>query len=197
MTDLDLSTNVVILNGPPNSGKDTIAAAMVEADPEWRRVRRFKEELYRVAAMLYCVPYEDVVEICNDRELKDAYHDAFGCTPREALIYVSESVVKPHFGDEWFGRKAALSLESGCTHFFSDGGFMAEMNPLLAAVGENNFLLVTLVRPGCDFSNDSRDYLDPSKFRRSCTLINDGDIEDTLQELAAEVCEMLAASFTY
>jgi len=190
-----LPTRVVILNGPPNSGKDVLASYCSAADHSQYGhasvVRRFKESLYVVTAMLYCVDLEWLIAVANDRDQKDEYQPELGSTPREALIFTSERVVKPHYGDEWFGKKAAQSLVPGRIHWFSDGGFLSEMNPLLAAVGQENFLLVRLRRRGCSFELDSRRYLDADMCPHFCELTNDGVLCDAGDQLVTRVNEWI------
>jgi len=186
-----LRKRVVILNGPPDSGKDTLAEyCSQQSHTRYAKrtgVRRFKEELYRVAATLYCVDYEWLEAIANDRGQKEQTQPELGCSPREALIYTSEQVVKPHFGDEWFGKKAAASLDEGHIHYFSDGGFEAEMNPLLAEVGQANFLLVRLCREGRTFAGDSRRYIDEDLADNFYELNNTGTIDAVGDQLLGRV----------
>jgi hypothetical protein len=84
-------------------------------------------------------------------------------TPREFLIYVSEVMVKPHFGLTFFGEKSGTSIsnvafESGVV--FTDSGFEEEVHPLVKEFGENNLCVVQFVGQGSeDFSGDSRDFI--------------------------------------
>lgn len=87
-----------------------------------------------------------------------------GLTMRQALIHVSETVIKPNFGQNYFGRAAGKSLKDG-VNLFSDGGFEPEIREVMNAVGRDNFLLVR-VHPlidgelkGFEGSGDSRGYV--------------------------------------
>jgi len=186
-----LRKRVVILNGPPDSGKDTLAEYCSQQRhsryEDHACVRRFKEQLYVVTAMMYCVDYQWLVEVANDRDQKEKPQPELRCSPREALIYTSEQVVKPGFGDEWFGKKAAASLDKGHIHYFSDGGFEAEMNPLLAEVGQANFLLVRLCREGRTFAGDSRRYIDADLADNFYELNNTGSIAAVGDQLLSRV----------
>ncbi len=186
-----LHSRVVILNGPPNSGKDTLAEYCRQQSHVMYAnkigVRRFKEELYKVTATMYCVDYEWLEAIANDRDQKDKTQPELGCSPREALIYTSEKVVKPHFGDDWFGKKAAASLLRSHVHYFSDGGFESEMSPLLAEVGQANFLLVRLRRDACTLAGDSRRYIDQDLADNFYELNNTGTSEAVGDQLLGRV----------
>ncbi len=81
-----------------------------------------------------------------------------GRTYREAMIHTSEVVVKPNFGQDYLGKLAAKNLQPG-VNIFSDGGFGPEVDALAEVVGYGNITIVRLHRDGCDFSKDSRRYL--------------------------------------
>ena len=170
-----MNTKVVILNGPPNCGKDTLADAMWH-DYTGAQVERraMKDGLIDLTADLLLVDREWFRVVCADRDWKEEPMDRLGGrSPRQALIYVSEEVVKPAFGSDYFGRYAANNLEQGALNIFSDGGFVEEVIPLLNAVGLDNVLLVQLFRNGCSFEGDSRSYLPREMFTHSATLYNE------------------------
>ena len=170
-----MNTKVVILNGPPNCGKDTLADAMWH-DYTGAQVERraMKDGLIDLTADLLLVHRGWFRAVCADRDWKEEPMDRLGGrSPRQALIYVSEEVVKPAFGSDYFGRYAANNLEQGALNIFSDGGFVEEVIPLLNAVGLDNVLLVQLFRNGCSFEGDSRSYLPREMFTHSATLYNE------------------------
>lgn len=170
-----MNTKVVILNGPPNCGKDTLADAMWH-DYTGAQVERraMKDGLVDLTADLLLVDREWFRVVCADRDRKEIPMDRLGGrSPRQALIYVSEDVVKPAFGSDYFGRYAANNLEQGALNIFSDGGFVEEAVPLLNAVGLDNVLLVQLSRNGCSFEGDSRNYLPRDMFIHSANLHNE------------------------
>ena len=80
---------------------------------------------------------------------------------RDFLIYISENVMKPHFGNDYFGQKSAhlvIHDKENDTFAFSDGGFPEELE-VMFQYPEIKVVLVRLHRKDCDFSKDSRDYL--------------------------------------
>lgn len=83
-------------------------------------------------------------------------------SPREALIFLSESVVKPLWSDDYFGTRAAQLIDSTSDklYVFADGGFLAELIPLVGKIGAENITVAKIEREGCTFEGDSRDYVE-------------------------------------
>lgn len=152
-----MAARIIVLNGPPGCGKDTIADWLVENG--YAKVS-FKDSLYEFTAKKYALPLSCVWQVCNDRDKKEIPHKWFnGRSPREALIHVSEDIIKPHLGKDFFGKSAAASvlLNSKTDKFvFSDGGFLEEIAPLTKIAPVT---VIRLYREGFDFSNDSRSYI--------------------------------------
>jgi len=175
---------VVILNGPPGSGKDTLAGILAQTYIGGVHLE-FKQKLFALTKMIYGVS-DDVWDGLYSRESKETPHPLFGgLSPRQALIKVSEEVIKPNFGKSYFGEQAAVSL-SGQIHFFSDGGFVEEVKPIINKIGAENVLIIRLSREGCDFSSDSRMYL-PDDI--GCSVV---DIENTNGRVVKTVNEIMA-----
>ena len=84
---------------------------------------------------------------------------------REALIHVSENIVKPKQGSDFYGRKLVERIEASSERyiFTSDGGFKDEVTPLLEA--GYNVYIVQLERNGATFENDSRKLLTEDDFK--------------------------------
>lgn len=150
--------NIVLLNGPPRVGKDTIG----------RNIARLSDS-YDTAAFA--------------AELKDAVHQAFGLnvptmhfdkmkdvprpeffgeTPRNIYIAFSERFMKPLFGQGVFGRMLVKTLmgmaEAGIKlAAITDSGFTEEADEILKVFP--NTLLLRLHRKGCTFQGDSRSHI--------------------------------------
>jgi hypothetical protein len=152
----------VILNGPPGCGKDTIAE-ILEAAYCYTKVA-FKDILYKETADHYDFPVEALIQLCTDRESKETPQPFLGGrSPRGALQHVSERIIKPAKGKGYFGEQLALTcaaIPGDCV--VSDGGFVEEVLPLLATF--TNIRIVRLYREGCDFREDTREYLWQNKF---------------------------------
>ena len=84
---------------------------------------------------------------------------------REALIHVSEDIMKPKYGQDYYGRKFLEKVESSPERyvFAADGGFNSEIVPLLEA--GYNVYIVHLERNGVTFDNDSRKLLTEDDFK--------------------------------
>lgn len=179
---------VIILNGPPNCGKDAIADYLVEKYPNVRK-KSFKERLTSLTQMIHNVSTEWWKENYT-RELKEKPSERLsGLTPREALIKVSETVIKPNYGKDYFGKAAAESLEEGI-NVFSDGGFKEEIIPLTDGVGSDNIIIVRITRPNCSFEGDSRNYLNVP-IVKAVDVDNDGSLEEFKEKIDRVVNQML------
>lgn len=180
---------VVILNGPPGCGKDTIANAWLEktvGNTEFRpHVKAFKEPMYRVAAAALGLPLYEFMELYNDREWKEYSRPKWGGkTVRDLMIATSEDYLKPMFGDTCMGKLAVSSIQQRIPTqndviVFSDGGFKAEVEEL-----EEHFhvQVVQILRDGCTFEGDSRSYIEGSQ-RNTYYLVNDSTVEDAVDYL--------------
>lgn len=97
----------------------------------------------------------------ENRDLKEVRCQDLGhMSCREAMIYVSEKVIKPRMGLDYFGKLVANEIDLEKDYAISDGGFIDELLPVVEKVGKENFRLVQLTREGHDFSSDSRRYFD-------------------------------------
>lgn len=164
-----MTTLVTILNGPPSSGKDTLADMLVEAAKAGGVTNthhlRFKDVLYQETAEHFDVPVGYLIEVASDTIQKEKPLSALqGKTPREALIHVSENIIKPLHGDDYFGKKTKekmLSLvhDNELNYFvISDSGFYEELAALCGS-HIDDLLFLKIEREGCSFKGDSRKYL--------------------------------------
>jgi len=186
---------IILLNGPPRCGKDTLAELYTKRyNSAWGS---FKERLIEITLAIYGVEshiwfgwYEE------DKEKPRRELDFQSC--REALIFVSEEVIKPKFGESFFGKAAAgtCRVAEYCEYdyiIFSDSGFPEEALPLCNLVGPENVMVVRMGREGTDFSNDSRRYLRTDDLPEGVHFVhldNNGHIEGTLGYLAMEIEEV-------
>lgn len=149
-----MAIRTIIMNGPPCSGKDILGAALAEA--LGANIKRFKDALYRQTSSFFGVPKKTLVSLATNRDTKERPHPLFnGLSPREALIYVSEEVIKPAEGISYFGDRLAEDLEG--TTVITDGGFDEEITPIVEK--SDYTLIVQLIREGCTFEGDSRAYI--------------------------------------
>ena len=197
---------IVLFNGPPGAGKD--AAADFFKEKGFKHLS-FKYQLYQETIKYFGVDEHWFMEGYHNREIKEMPTSLLGgFSRREAMIYVSEKVIKPKKGLDYFGLQVAEEIDLNKDYCISDGGFIDELVPVINKVGTDNFVLVQLTRDGCDYSSDSRRYFDgniewvyinqhetpienkyvlPHKFDvRTYRIHNNGTIEefyDTLQKV--------------
>lgn len=150
---------IIALNGPPGSGKDTAASALSQ---------RFQAFHYKLSHPLkVAIPallgIEDrKVELENHKD--EPMGVLFGKSFRELQIELSEKFIKPVLGQAALASIAVQNIRNhigpGRMCVVSDLGFQHEVDPLIRLVGKRNLLILQLVRDGCDFSKDSRSYVE-------------------------------------
>lgn len=191
---------VVLLNGPPKCGKDTIVSHLVPYLAFHHM--KFAAPLKRMAAALLDMNVE-MVEKLKDGEfdiLSKEYEEEdvnFGGnkytygekdTLRRLLIRISEEFLKPTYGDTFFGRIAARELRRSSypLAIFSDSGFVSEAGTVIRTFGQQNTILIRLHRDGCNFDNDSRAYL-PDIAGVNRDINNNGTIAETTFRVASAI----------
>jgi len=174
---------LIILNGPPDSGKD-IAADYLVSKHGYTKLE-MKGALRRLSHSIAALTGADDI-FCDgleyDRALKDTKRvPEFGNrTWPEFLIWLSEGVAKPIFGDDVFARAAIKAIrESNATHVvFSDGGFAVEVEALYKEFGSVD--IIRMYRSGRGFSvgrKDSRRYINhPDPLKKPYHLVNDAGL---------------------
>lgn len=166
---------VIILNGAPGTGKDTVADLAKKVCGF--HVASFKEPMFRiVAAMLGNAGFMRFMDDYNNREKKEKPQEYLGGkSPREMMIWISEEVIKPVFGNQHFGKVASESIRPVNNHvIFSDGGFADEVIRLIKDGYDVH--LIRLHREGFDFSGDSRSHIRlPGLIKEGC--YNESDID--------------------
>lgn len=175
-------TTIILFNGPPNSGKD--AAAEYLSDTYGAFHSSFKTHLFEVTQTIYnIVPY--VWNHWYSREGKEIPREELGgLSCRQALIYISEEIVKPVFGKDFWGKSEAKWLikymEGDEVVVFSDAGFDDEVTPLVDAFGKENVYIIKIEREGCSYKGDSRNYLSDGLVSEEnyYTIKNNGTLEE-------------------
>jgi hypothetical protein len=153
---------ILFVNGPRQSGKDTAVKFLV---------REFGCRTYKMAGPmkgaapeLLGISHDDARVYFEDPAAKLRPHkDFFGMSPVQWLIWLSEEVMKPKFGKDYFGRIAVRNLSEPTQSPFtaiSDCGFRDECIPLVRTFGPRNCHVFQLHRPGKTYDGDSRGYLE-------------------------------------
>ncbi len=148
---------IVIFNGPPASGKDE--AASLYKEMFGFKALSFKHQLFKETIDFFGVDKDWFMQGYNDRDKKEVVEHALGDhSRREAMIHVSENVLKPKHGLDYFGKIVSEEIEDGLHYAVADGGFVEELKPLIEKVGNENIVIVQITRDGHDYSTDSRRY---------------------------------------
>jgi hypothetical protein len=159
----EFKKQIIILNGPPGCGKDTIADGLKRYVGQ--RVM-FKDSLYELTYMHFgldaTLEYDYFkYTLCNDRILKEMpsklfEKDGVWMSPREALIHTSEEIAKPLFGDDVFGKSLGEKLRRSIV-LVTDGGFEGEIESLK---NRGYFIKIVQLHGRGNFDNDSRGYVE-------------------------------------
>lgn len=169
--------HIVILNGPKFSGKDTLAKLLLKLFPTAIHAR-MKDVLYTSSYENWRIERRDIsfsewVALCNDPILKDLPVTWLGNStapqrsPREALIYMSEEIIKKNDGPNGVALRTVRKLKQQYPDYkdrmfiFSDGGFNNEVQCLLDTfeITRKHMTVVRIDRQGCSFAGDSREYI--------------------------------------
>lgn len=170
---------VILLNGPPRCGKDTAGKAIVTA--LGGEVAKFADALKVATHALYGMTWKAADAFEDTKEIPSGCF--FGRSARAAYIEVSERMVKPVLGQEFFGRVLAQKLvqrrDAGCALVaVTDSGFAHEATPVVNAIGAKNVLLVRIHAEarGCSFRGDSRGYIELLGVA-TMDVLSDSDVE--------------------
>ena len=154
-----MSKKIVLLNAPPGAGKDFAAQFLVKNVKDCR-LDKFARVLKERTHALYGFPNRDFMYYEDTKDIPST--DFLGLTPRQAYIRVSETYFKPTHGARVFGELLSKELSNISEEVIaiSDSGFCEEAKVLIEKYGTSNVLLIKIHREGCDFSEDSRDYIE-------------------------------------
>lgn len=149
---------IVFINGPPRSGKDTLAKLLMQSIGRGR-IYKMTTPMDMAIKQAFNIPNDEWMRLREQG--KDMAYDKFaGKTLRQVLIEFSERFMKPNFGQNIFGTLAVEHLRDsqGMSQavFISDSGFVDESIPIAEHFGYKNCVQLVLERDGCSFENDSR-----------------------------------------
>lgn len=153
-------SKIIILNGPASVGKDTIGNALAA---DYKCIpTSFKRPMFEIAAsILGARAFSKFITAYDDRDQKEQPQSFLGGkTCREFMIWISESVVKPLFGNQQFGKLMSEHIklcDEGFCFVCTDGGFPDEVIRLVE--DGHDVTLIRLHMDGKTFAGDSRDYI--------------------------------------
>lgn len=160
--------------------------------PEFR-VRADSDETWELLWRLGCRRDDLIKETIVARGWYDTNWKCLSI--REAIIYMSEVIVKPRMGSDYFGVARALSVQADeiivddSTAAFSVNGEIRcdEVAPLIGRIGVDNTLLIRIHRDGLTFDGDSREYVPDGVVPNTVDIYNNG----TEQEYYLKVEEVV------
>lgn len=120
----------------------------------------------------------------QDRKfLVDGYHMQ-RLSIREAMIYVSECLIKPTFGEDYFGKCRAETVAEYTDELIVDDscGFEEELPPLLKMFDSNDVLLIRIKGRGEFSEKDSRGYIGDGVVDNTVDVWNTGTEEEFQQK---------------
>ncbi len=207
---------MILLNGAKSCGKNTLLETFFnhtyskywQEDITWVDAS-CKVHLYKLVQDFFLISEERFWEIYNDRELKEKPLPEFAInlhwaeemeleelvgeigsswlSIRQAMIYLSEVIIKPRMGTDFFGRaRLALIKQSPPASIYYDdssscfNGDCSELNGLVEHFGEDNILLIRIKGRG-SFEGDSRSFIPDGVVKHTVDLWNDRD-EDSFLE---------------
>lgn len=145
------------------------------------------EEYNKLCAVLgYDLPKDE--EDFNTLRFLQEVNSKIMLSIREAIIYVSECVVKPALGGDYFGRARAnlvlpyggMVLDASAAAFEDKDGNITcdEIAPLAEKIGGDNILVLRIHRDGCTFDGDSRRYIPDGVVANIVDIDNNGTLEE-------------------
>lgn len=185
---------IIILNAPPGAGKDTIGNMVENWSREHVVKMSFKAPMFEIAlAILGSHDYGKFLDAYSDRERKEKPLDILsGKTPREFMIWISEDVIKPQFGKQYFGKRFNQEARKSVYPIIcTDGGFPDEVIALIEA--GHNVQVCRLHRESFTFEGDSRNYIQlpidwhgVNGYGEHDFFLRDGDPMRTVKEILAK-----------
>jgi hypothetical protein len=162
---------IILLNGPPRSGKDTIGSILKMH--EGFQIDKFAQPIRDWACMFFGINDADI------ERLKETEMIGSGRTLRQWMISYSEDFLKVNGGPRIFGNLLIDRIEQFpfVLYAITDSGFAEEGQTLVDRYGADNILLVHVLRPNHDFSGDSRSYIELPNVK-TYEFRNDGPIFD-------------------
>lgn len=168
----------IVINGAPGVGKDTLGQFLITRlehagyNVIWGRI---KDIMYKATAKRYNITdLQRWIEICNDPVLKERPMLLLGNkSPRDVLKYESEEVIKvikgetgvvEEYFDDLYKTHGEYVLRKSII-VFTDGGFQSETDWITHhGLPFSKPIIVRLCRRGCNFNNDTREYLNAPKY---------------------------------
>lgn len=182
--------HIIGFNGPPGSGKDELALAVMQIIEARSDVPVKLESLSMPLRRVSYAVVDDKGELDGDdyAQFKTQEFDELGVNGRQLMIDVSEKFLKPIYGIDVMAR---LLIERNARFngilLVRDSGFQIEVDPLAAWVGAANLFIARCHRPGKTFEGDSREWVTHPDGLMELDLQNDSHLFDWTNHAAHEL----------
>jgi hypothetical protein len=176
---------IILLNGPPRSGKDTAALAIEEALDKWGFLaihEKFSWPNKAAFAAIWQRKMDCDFNVYYYEERKGEIVPEIGVSFRQFQIDFSEKFMKPLYGKDVFAQLLLQRIEGykadNTVCVVSDCGFQVEVDTVWNSkkFQGRDMLLLRCTRPGASFEGDSREMVDTEWFT-SRTLSNSGSLD--------------------
>lgn len=176
---------IMLLNGPPGCGKDTLANAFVRVHG-FGHIEKFAQPIRDAAIATFPSVTRENFEKLKSEPLCDSQS-----TLRDWMIRYSEHQMKPMFGKHIFGKLLCERVQrqralGDNLVIITDSGFAEEAQYLIDHLESDvRFVLVHMHRKSTSFAGDSRSHitLDDTPRLSKRELHNNATIEHGVQEL--------------
>lgn len=171
---------IILLNGPPGCGKDTIGRIISSACGALEE--KFASPLKQSVPHIYDIKPSFWRNNMDIHGVKDQPHPLlFDKSPRDVQIAISEALLKPLHGEDVFGKIMAnkLNASAAVNIVITDSGFQAEAEHLVDVFGPDSIMVWNIHRKGCSFDGDSRDWVDLTHLGvHQIPFTNDASLEE-------------------
>lgn len=188
-------TKLILLNGPPRSGKDTVARHLQLVLDAAIRLDKFAMPIKRAFAGMIGSTCDYYGDVPYHEEHKEEVIPWLGVSYRQWQIDFSERLMKPQYGGNIFGRMLLdrVKAQSWADNperqvcVVSDCGFQIEVDTLILEIPPQNVLTLRLIRPGFNFDGDSRGFIEgPNRLN----ILNNADLPRLYSRVLEAVYEV-------
>lgn len=210
---------LLLLNGPEGCGKTDVTKHFSELFE--CSGAHCKIELWKDTCESFNIDYNEFMELYNNRNTKEVphksltltgdelceladylgvkirdignYHPEIGhyISPRSAMIYTSECVMKPAFGNDYYGVLRMQHVIEGRLSIDDSTGFTDELPPAIEELGQENIMLVRVRGRGGYIKTDSRGYIPDGVIDNTWDIENDKTLDEFIDVVHSKVLEWL------
>lgn len=187
-----MTKRIIFVNGIKRSGKDTIGDILQRT--HGASIHKAAEPLYKAIRETFSLSEGHWSHIYNNHK-EEPREILWGMSPRQAMIWYSEEVIKPKFGQRFFGVQLAERIKTDGCHLavVTDSGMVEELLGCMENTEEYDHYLINVMRDGTSQEGDSRQVIHPDDvdipLDKHAYIENNG----TMKELEALLIEQMNA----